>query len=702
MPHDVVREEVTLYAHVASVLASLGKARTPSEKPVLEELQRLRESILQRQSNAEDLPALLDQIHHQTSLLQQLRSAREAPTVDPRSPYFAHLRLRENERERDLCLGRATCIDKGLRIIDWRDAPLSKIFYRYQQGDEFEEEIAGRTREGEVVVKRMVRIRDGVLDRIQAPEGDFSLDPDSPSGWRLVRADRARLAGGESAAMRAYGLGEGWDRRLGSDLAGRLQRADKRLPEITGLIDPEQFELITRPSSGYVVIRGTAGSGKTTVALHRVAYLAFDDPSIDSEATLIVVFSSALQRYVGHLLPALGLDHVRIQTFETWARAERARHFPKLPDVHRHDAPALAQRLKLHPAMARALEAQVARIEAPEGGFEALREQAFDDWASVLTQERLLVETFEREAPGAFTREEIGSFVHRNRRRLEEVNAFVAGERDGDAALDPEDDALLLRAWQLRVGPLQRGGRKAVRYRHIVVDEVQDFTPLEVRVLVDCLDEHQSLTLAGDTQQHLSEHSGFTSWTSFLERLGLPGHEVETLRISYRSSAEIVSFALGLLGDLREDEEPPRAARHGPPVELFRFDDYGSCAAFLVDALRELALAEPLASVAVLTPSSDASVRTYEALRRGGLDQLRLVVDQDFSFTQGVEVTEIEQVKGLEFDYVVLVDVTATQYPDLPRARRRLHVGATRAIHQLWLTSVGTPSPLLAGLATGP
>lgn len=121
-----------------------------------------------------------------------------------------------------------------------------------------------------------------------------------------------------------------------------------------------------------------------------------------------------------------------------------------------------------------------------------------------------------------------------------------------------------------------------------------------------------------------------------------------------------------------------------------------------MDALRELALAEPLASVAVLTPSSDASVRTYEALRRGGLDQLRLVVDQDFSFTQGVEVTEIEQVKGLEFDYVVLVDVTATQYPDLPRARRRLHVGATRAIHQLWLTSVGTPSPLLAELATGP
>ena len=142
----------------------------------------------------------------------------------------------------------------------------------------------------------------------------------------------------------------------------------------------------------------------------------------------------------------------------------------------------------------------------------------------------------------------------------------------------------------------------------------------------------------------------------------------------------------------------PAAARSGPPVEVFRFDDYGSCAAFLVDALRELSLAEPLASVALLTPSSESSARYYEALHRGGLEQLRRVIDQDFSFTQGVEVTEIEQVKGLEFDYVVLVDVNATQYPDVPRARRRLHVGATRAIHQLWLTSVGTPSPLLGEL----
>ena len=56
------------------------------------------------------------------------------------------------------------------------------------------------------------------------------------------------------------------------------RRADKHLPEIAAMIDPRQFELITRPSSGLVVIQGGAGSGKTTIGLHRLAYLAYQEP----------------------------------------------------------------------------------------------------------------------------------------------------------------------------------------------------------------------------------------------------------------------------------------------------------------------------------------------------------------------------------------------------------------------------------------
>jgi DNA helicase-2/ATP-dependent DNA helicase PcrA len=133
-------------------------------------------------------------------------------------------------------------------------------------------------------------------------------------------------------------------------------------------------------------------------------------------------------------------------------------------------------------------------------------------------------------------------------------------------------------------------------------------------------------------------------------------------------------------------------------VELFRFTDRGGAVAFLADALRDLAQSEPLASVAILTPSRAHTLAYHDGLEHCDLPRLRLVADQDFEFAPGVEVTEVEQAKGLEFDYVVLTDVDAESYPERDEARRRLHVGVTRAVHQLWLTTVGTPSPLVAPL----
>jgi DNA helicase-2/ATP-dependent DNA helicase PcrA len=689
---SIVDEELELYARVRKLLETRPTAAAPDEGPIVRDLERLRDEIVSRRES-KDTMALSEQWHRQSSLLRQLRSSRSAASVDPLSPYFAHLRLRESGAERDLCLGRATRIEQGIRIVDWRNAPVSRIFYRYQQGDEYEEEFAGRAREGQVTARRTVRIRDGVLDRIEAPEGVFSCVDGS---WRRTEVAPARLAGGEATALRAHGVGQGEERRLGTDLEGDRRRVDKHLPEITSLIDPAQFGLITRPTSGFLVIRGSAGSGKTTVALHRIAYLAFDDPDVDSERTLFVVFSAGLRNYVGHVLPSLGVENVRIVTFREWAAGQRRRHFPRLPTEVSDDAPAAVQHLKLHPAFALALARHVAETPGP-----ATPEQAFDDWVSVLTRGELLRECTALHAPGVFEASDLRRFVERSRRRNEELFAWLEGDEESDAGLDPEDDALLLRAWQLRVGPLRHRREQPLRYRHVAIDEVQDFAPVEVQVLLDCLDRQRSITLAGDTQQHVIAQSGFTSWSHFLQHLGVHGAEVETLRISYRSTREIMDFAFSVLGPLREDDELPEATRTGPPVELFRFTDRGAAVAFLADALRELMRDEPLASVAVLTPSPAASALVHDGLERGDLPGLHRVENQDFSFSPGIEVTEIEQAKGLEFDYVILVDVTAEHFPDTPAARRLLHVGATRAVHQLWLTCVGTPSALVGNLTAG-
>ncbi len=690
MPDRIVTDELALLELVNEALDSAPAPKAPSESNLVDDLERIREQLVRGEMDYFERSALNTRWNNQSALLEQLRKSRSAPQVDPASPYFAHLRIREGERVRDLCLGRATRLDHGLRIVDWRHAPIAQLFYRYQQGEEFEEEITGRTHEGTIEARRTVTIREGRLERVDAPEGTFQLDPNHPEGWRRTAHQAPKLGGGEGTALRVHAAGEGAARQLGTDVDGGIQRADKHLPDIAALIDPEQFALIARPSAGPVVIRGAAGSGKTTVALHRIAYLAYDDPQIDSAATLFVVFSSGLRDYVSHVLPALGVERVRVQTFRDWAAEHRKRLFPALPDRHRDDTPALAQRLKLHPALLVALERQVASADG-----KASAAQVLDDWVSVLTNRELLFEVFAEHAPEAFSESRLAEATDWCRRRHEECQAWMEGDREVQAELDPEDDALLLRLWQLRGGPISGPGGQPVEYRHVAIDEVQDFSPLEVQVLMDCLDARRSLTLAGDTQQHVMQEAGFTSWRDFFRHLGIEGTSVETLQVSYRSSDEIARFGQAVLGPLREDDIPLVTTRSGPPVELFHYTDHGACIPSLADALGQLADAEPLASVALLTPSPDISALYHEGLANCDVPRLHRVQRQDFRFGPGIEITEIEQVKGLEYDYVILVDVSEQHFRDEPKARRLLHVGATRAVHQLWLTSVGTPSPIV-------
>jgi DNA helicase-2/ATP-dependent DNA helicase PcrA len=80
---------------------------------------------------------------------------------------------------------------------------------------------------------------------------------------------------------------------------------------------------------------------------------------------------------------------------------------------------------------------------------------------------------------------------------------------------------------------------------------------------------------------------------------------------------------------------------------------------------------------------------------------MRLIQNQQFAFAPGIDVVEAAQVKGLEFDYVVIIEASRNFWPDTPHHRRLLHVAATRAIHQLWLTSVSEPSSILPAVREG-
>jgi len=204
----------------------------------------------------------------------------------------------------------------------------------------------------------------------------------------------------------------------------------------------------------------------------------------------------------------------------------------------------------------------------------------------------------------------------------------------------------------------------------------------------------QSITLAGDTAQRLHMDNGFSDWGQVLSQLGLSHVAVEPLELSYRSTAEILELAQHVLGPLKP-ERAPIATRRGAEVDLFQFGDMGDAVAYLGEVLRDLATTEPQASVAVVARYPEQADLFYDGLRRADVPFLRRIADQDFPFRPGVDVTDVRQVKGLEFDYVVLVEVSESAYPEDEESRHLLHIGITRAAHQLWLLSSGRASRLL-------
>jgi DNA helicase-2/ATP-dependent DNA helicase PcrA len=633
---------------------------------------------------------------------------------------------------------------------------VSRIYYRYTEGDDYEEELGGRVVEGSVVVRRGVSIVKGELVRVSAPQGTFLRGSDGR--WKRVAVRRARL---ETEKRWAARRGIAAEARLGIGADGDL-RQDKHLPAIAGLLDPKQFELIARDGgAGLVAIQGSAGSGKTTVGMHRVAYLAFREPQrFRPDTMLVVVPNEALVHYVSRVLPSLGVEGVLVATFGRFAARMVAQMFPKLPTVTSDETPPVVSRAKSHAAMLRGIDRLAGNLgrdldvrlrasmakwpdgrqvvlawEATDGAILDARISALGQWAAgkrqlpgapdagalpevtrgavdqlianeravtrsvsglwedLLTSREALAETFAGEpgfGPGQI--EQVYDWCVRQTRIRAE------GERDGEEpTLDAEDCALLLRCWQVLRGPIVDPTAKPIRFAHVFVDEVQDASPVELRVLLELAGKERCITLAGDVAQRLLDESddrGEFDWDALLDGLGVAHTKVEPLKVSYRSTAEITDFARVVLGPLAHDEVP-ETTRHGPPVELFDFASTGEAVAWLAEVLRQLARDEPDANVALVARFPQQADVYFDGLARAELPSVRRVSKQDFSWEPGVDVTDVRQTKGLEFDEVVLLETTAASYPVTSSSRHTLYVGATRASHQLWCVASEEPSKLV-------
>jgi DNA helicase II / ATP-dependent DNA helicase PcrA len=679
----IVAEEERLLARAgASIAAAVAKAaRAPraSELRSVDALRTLRDEA--KAASEDDLPPLLLEMAVRQRLAE--RDDRAA-LPDPGAPYFAHLRVREGTIVKDYLLGRTSLLDTpaGVRIVDWRVAPVARIFYRYVEGDAYEESFPGREAEGVVEARRVVVIERGELVRVV---GDDVVLERSPGGeWsRLDRADLSLTAGGAGSAVRPGASAE-----------------------ITALLDREQFAAISAPADQALVVLGSAGSGKTTVALHRLARLAAEAPRDRVSRVAVVVPEEGLARLSRRLLAPLGAAETQVQTLDAWAHALARQVFGEpMPKVWL-DAPGLVTSLKRHPALHDAMRARFAKVSAKGTSLPRLRRRLADAFT-----DRVFLESVVAASRGDLPRSAIEETVRHTMLQLAEplarqLSSITDAERkralDGRpidqgtpeelaGSIDVEDLPILLflRAW--------RAGIEVPPLTHLVVDEAEDFSLFELFVLGKQLASPPSVTLAGDEMQQTS--SSFAGWDRATTTLGTSAAVTCRLEVSYRCPRPVVLAARHVLGHLAADSAM-KTARDGAPVGKYAFPEEGHALLFLATALRDLASRDPHASIGVLAHDAEAARSIFAIVRE--VPEARLVLDGAFGFEPGIDVTDVDSAKGLEFDYVIVPDATARAYPPTDDARRRLHVAVTRASHQLWLVAGGRPSPILEGLEASP
>lgn len=790
----ILEEEQHILRKVQQQLARDQLERAAEESEYDSELLSLRDQIAD--ARLEDVAPLVAEMYRMQALGAANGKGRSLP-VDVSSPYFGHLKLKDGRKTRDVLIGNRGFVKAGctMNIVDWRHAPVSRIYYCYEEGDDYEEEFGGRNVQGMVEARRTVSIVNGELRRVSWSTGAIIRRRDE---W-LTLADEnlPTLKGGAGIASRpppAHILPSVFEQgRLGV-VDDESLREDKHLKEITALIDPKQFELITAPDSGIVILQGGAGSGKTTVALHRAAYLHFENPHIFSPKKMVVVVKSEpLTEYISRVLPSLDVSGTEVITLERWMEKTRKMVLPEIKYKRYEDVPTSVAKLKKHPAilatlergiqedtqqirktlldnlpndggvkksvlqkwdglhrlaylprlreMARWLESGAAQRAGLQpktkgvllGNLRRARSQANDvlsTWSDILTDKELISSVFEERGDHVDPSEvdelvrwvsrqsddsrserhsESASSSHDTRNKKprgqpdehdeDDTGVGIDGiSLDGDGPehhLDPHDDALLLKLAQLKYGGLPiAGGQRSVTYEHIVVDEAQDLSPTDIGVLRGALTKRESMTLAGDTAQKLIFDNSFDSWDRMLQDVGIAGVKIDQLKVSYRSTKPVVEFSRHVLGPLA-DPDPPEVPRDGAPVEQFTFGSTGEAVAFLGAQLRSLVVRERKANIAIISRFAALADVYYDGLRRAEVPAIRRVHGKDFSFTPGIDIVDVSQVKGLEYDYVILVEVNENVYPERKEARHLLHIAATRAIHQLWVVSTNTPSLLI-------
>ncbi|HEV8513553.1 MAG TPA: 3'-5' exonuclease [Cyclobacteriaceae bacterium] len=601
-----------------------------------------------------------------------------AGTVDRRrklmklvsSPYFGRIDFQTGSdiKETPIYVGLATFTDETLRqnlIYDWR-APISSMFYDFELGDAEYETPSGKVK-GTIRLKRQYKIRDGVME--------FMIEN----------------------AVSIH------DEVLQRELS---KSADDRMKNIVATIQRDQNQVIRNETASVMIIQGVAGSGKTSIALHRIAFLLYRfRDTIKAKDILILSPNKVFADYISNVLPELGEEHIPETGMEDLAAELLEKKFPfqtffqQVALLLEHPHPEFIARIQFKSSFefVRLLnkyfihlennsfthtELKVAGVVVP---FPFIVEK-FKAWQRMPMHKRIpevVQEVLQ------FIRNEVKRKLSGGEKakvwelvpRMFNIRSAFEVYKNFYAWIGKPEMFHMMHGSQLEfadVFPLiyckirLEGVQTYDHVKHLLVDEMQDYTPVQYAVLSRVFKCKK--TILGDVNQPVNPYSA--SSAEGIEEVFPQGDVVKLFR-SYRSTWEIAQFSLRIVPN------PNLIAmeRHGEEPQIKGFANSHD----ETEAIRELVVQFENSgnqSLGIICKTQRQANALHEKIKE---HKVHLLTPDSTSFSSGVIITTVHLAKGLEFDEVIVPFVSASNYKsDIDK--RMLYIACTRAMHKLTLT----------------
>ena len=617
--------------------------------------------------NYDNQQALLHQVHANEEKL----SKRKRLTKMLESPLFGRVDFRYDgeEESETFYIGIGNFAPRaGMRplIYDWR-APVSGLFYDYDRGPAAYDAPGGRM-EGEITSKWQYKIKNGHM--IYGFESDTKIDDE------ILKQE----------------LGSG---------------GDVQLKNIVRTIQKEQNAIIRNTEDRILAIQGAAGSGKTSVALHRIAYLLYHDrENLKAANILILSPNNAFSDYISHILPELGEEHIQEMSFDLFAYKELKEVANDCED--RYDY--LEKKMKFQDSEweIRFKEKQSASFIGQMEGFLAMLEEDLVNIRSFTFKgfhktEEEIIHLFYYKFQTVPLLARMDAVMEYLIDEYETLRGKNISEEDMEALRETfqkmyvTTDLYEIYGWLLKdcgypelsnaeyerrkleyedVFPMLylkyrlKGSRKHKNIKHLVIDEMQDYSYLQYSILSMLF--HCRMTILGDRAQTMD--SECQDVTKFLPKIF--GRKIRKIVMnkSYRNTLEIAEYAERIRGG----EGLELFQRHGKEVEEF----HGLSMEEMLENIEKQVKSSnaQYETAAVITMNESDAYDIYRLLKNRQLPVSYM--DRDTSvFKKGMTVTTFYLAKGLEFDQVFAVLGRETN----PFYKQAKYISATRALHELYV-----------------